>query len=277
MPISVRFRAQVSLVLLFGTSFLLALAGCGEQFETPEPVFLQASGSTTMGPVVERLAAAYHERFPLVTVGVTGLGTGYGLDALRSGEADIALASWLPVDLPPDWRTYALARDGIAIVVHPSNPVDGLGLLQLRDLFGGRTRQWRALAPTAADGPVQPVSREEGSGTRAAFEALVMQDRAVTPLALVAYSSQSIIDQVSADPAAIGYVSMSYVTPGVKVLKIEGELPTPESAAIGSYALTRELWLISADSAEKAVEEFIGFARGPVGQQIVGETLGRTR
>jgi phosphate transport system substrate-binding protein len=230
-----------------------------------------------MSPVVSDLAIAFHQRFPLVTLEVTGLGTGYGLEALGRGEADLALASWLPEGLPAGWRTHVLARDGIAIIVHPSNPIEGVGLLQVRDLFSGRTRQWRALNPGATEEPVQPISREDGSGTRAAFETLVLEDRAVTPLALVAFSSQSVIEYVAGNPAAIGYVSMGYVSPEVKVLKVEGELPSPQTAAQGSYALTRELWLVTAQPETEAVEEFVKFARGPAGQQIVGQTLGRIR
>jgi phosphate transport system substrate-binding protein len=272
-----RLSTHMLLALYAAAFLLLAVAGCGEQIETREPVFLQASGSTTMSPVVSELAIAYHERFPLASLEVTGLGTGYGLAALGNGEADVALASWLPEDLPSTWRTYALARDGIAVIVHPGNPVTGLGLLQLRDLFSGRTRHWQALDSAATAELVQPVSREDGSGTRAAFEVLVMEDRAVTPLALVAFSSQSVVDYVAENPAAIGYVSMGYVTPDVKVLKVEGELPSPEAAARGSYALTRELWLITTEPVAKPVEDFIGFARGPAGQQIVARSLGRIR
>ena len=129
-----------------------------------------------MAPLVAELAAAYAERAPLVTIEVSGLGTAYGLEALRRGEADLALASWLPADLPASWRATPIARDGIAVIVHPDNPLDGLGLLQLQDLFSGRVYEWSAVGGRVAQGAVQPVSREDGSGTRAAFEALVMGD-----------------------------------------------------------------------------------------------------
>lgn len=229
-----------------------------------------------MAPLVEELAAAYGERQPLVALEVSGLGTAYGLEALRAGEVDMALASWLPGDLPANWRATTVARDGIAVVVHPDNPVDGLGLLQLQDLFGGRIYDWEAMGGRAG-GEVQPVSREEGSGTRAAFEAWVMGDRRVTPLAVVAPSPQAVVEYVAGHPGSIGYVSMSQVTPAVKVLKVEGELPTPESAGQGSYALSRELWLLTADPPAEAVQRFLDFALSPAGQQIVGRRYGRLK
>jgi phosphate transport system substrate-binding protein len=259
---------------------LLALAllvGCGEPLATPEPVFLQAAGSMAMGPLVTDLATAFSEQDPLVTVEVTGLGTQFGLRALGAGEADLALASWLPADLDPDWRATAIARDGIAIIVHQSNQVEGLGLLQLQDLFSGRTYDWTAVRRAVAQGQVQPVSREEGSGTRAAFEALVMGDQPVTPNAILAPSPQAMIDYVAAHPEAIGYVSMGSVRPDVKVLTIEGEPPTPDTAGRGSYPLTRELWLITANPPSRAVEDFVRFALSAAGQQIVGRRYGRVR
>jgi phosphate transport system substrate-binding protein len=253
------------------------LAACGEPLATAEPIFLQATGSTAMMPLVSELAAAFGEQSTAVSLEVTGLGTHYGLEALRRGEADLALASWLPEDLDPDWQAVAIARDGIAVIVHPVNSVDGLGLLQLQDLFSGRVDEWEAVGGRRTQGVVQPVSREEGSGTRMGFEALVMEERQVTPLAVVAASSQAVVEYVAGHPNAIGYVSMGYVSPEVKALKIEGELPTPETAGRGSYPLTRELWLVTPAPPSEAVQAFVDFALGPAGQQIAGQRYGRIR
>jgi phosphate transport system substrate-binding protein len=253
------------------------LAACGEPLATAEPVFLQATGSTAMSPLVSDLVTAFGEQSSPISLDVSGLGTQYGLEALGRGEADLALASWLPEDLGRGWRAVAIARDGIAVIVHPVNSVDGLGLLQLQDLFSGRKDGWEAVGGLRTQGVVQPVSREEGSGTRAAFETLVMDGRQVTPLAVVAPSSQAVVEYVASHPDAIGYVSMGYVSSRVKVLKIEGELPTPETAGRGSYPLTRELWLVTTDPPSEAVQRFLDFALSPAGQQIVGRRYGRIR
>ncbi|MCL7453884.1 MAG: phosphate ABC transporter substrate-binding protein [Anaerolineae bacterium] len=255
----------------------LLLAACGEPLATPEPVLLQASGSMTLAPLVTDLADAFHERAPTVTVAVTGLGTQFGLESLRSAETDIALASYLLPGVQERWRTTAIARDGIAIIAHPSNPIEGLGLLQLQDLFGGRAYEWAAVGGPASLGEVRPVSREEGSGTRAAFEALVMIDWAVTPMAVLVPSPEAVVDYVAEHPGAIGYVSMAAVTPQVKVLKVEGALPTPESASQGSYPLSHELWLVTGDPQSEAVGAFVDFVLSAAGQEIVGRQYGRVR
>lgn len=261
--------------LLFLSVLLTLLIACGQPAATPEPVYLRAVGSTAMIPLLNDLAAAFHEQFPTISLEVIGLGTQAGLEALRRGETDLALASWLPAEMEPGWRATAVARDGIAVIVHPSNPADGIGLLQLQDLFSGRAYEWPAVGVPLAQSLVQPVSREEGSGTRAAFEALVMGDRPVTPRAVVVPSSQAVVEYVAAQPGAIGYVGMAWVSSSVKVLKVEGGLPTPLNTEQGSYALTRELWLVTADPPSEAVQQFLNFALSPAGQQIVGRRYGR--
>jgi phosphate transport system substrate-binding protein len=212
---------------------------------------------------------------------VTGQGTRSGLDELAAGRADFALASWLSADLDSQWQVTAVARDGIAIIVHPSNEVDGLGLLQLQDLFAGRVHEWSGVGEGRSQGPVQVVSREAGSGTRSAFETMVMDERRVTPLAVVAPSTEAVIEYVATHSDAIGYVSMGRASTGVKVLSIEGELPTSQSAELGSYPLSRDLWFVTGESAgesvAESVEAFHRFVLSPAGQQIVGRNFGRVR
>jgi len=152
-----------------------------------------------------------------------------------------------------------------------------LGLLQLRDLFSGRIYEWNGVGRSGVGGAVEPVSREDGSATRVAFEMLVMEDFAVTPRALVAPSGASVVEYVSENRQAIGYVAMSQVNPGVKLIEIEGELPTPEAVGSASYPLTRELWLVMADPAPEHIQAFVEFALGPDGQQIAGKHFGPMR
>jgi phosphate transport system substrate-binding protein len=243
---------------------------CGEPVETPAPVRLRASGSATMSSVVSELVTGFHERFPQISVEVSGLDTQLGLQALQAGDTDLALASWLPGDPDPQWHSAPLARDGIAVVVHPDNPVRGLGLLQLQDLFSGRVDDWRSVGGLTTGDLVQPVTRELGSGTRQAFESMVMVDQPMTPRTIVAPSSHAVLDYVAAHRQAIGYLSMSELTPAVKVLQIEGVMPSLASIADGTYALTRELWFVYGDPASQALQAFLDFVRSPASQELIG-------
>ena len=272
---SLRYVVGLSLLVLFLPISLLV--ACGEPVATPEPVFMQVAGSMSMAQLANDLAVAFVAQTPTVSIDVIGQGTQFGLDELVAGRADIALVSWLPDDLDEQWRATVVARDGVAIIVNRSNSIDGVGLLQLQDLFSGRSHEWTGVGGAKSQDEVQVVSREEGSGTRLAFETLVMGEKGVTPLAVVAPSSEAVIEYVATHEAAIGYVSMGVVTPAVKVLSVEGELPTAQTVRDGSYPLSHELWFVTAQSPEAAVRSFLRFAQSPAGQQIVGRNFGRVR
>ena len=104
-----------------------------------------------------------------------------------------------------------------------------------------------------------------------------MEDLSVSPRALVAPSGGAVLDYVAENPQAIGYVSMGEVKPGVKVLKVEGELPTGDAVGQGIYALSRELWLVTVGPPSAPLEDFVGYSLSPAGQQIVERYVGRIR
>ena len=102
-----------------------------------------------------------------------------------------------------------IGLDGLAVVVHPSNNIAGLSLVQLRDIFAGRLLDWQALGSDA--GEILLVSREDGSGSRILFETRVMSDERVALTAVVMPTSQDVVDYVAKNPHAIGYVSRAEV------------------------------------------------------------------
>jgi phosphate transport system substrate-binding protein len=228
-----------------------------------------------MQPLVEELAADFHRQRPFVTIDVRAGGSALGQELAASGQVDLGLVSWLPDGPPPGLRATAIARDGITLIVHPTNPITGVTMLQAREIFAGRMIDWRQLG--GSPGLVQVVSREDGSGTRSAFEAMVMADDRVTLTALVMPNSQAVADYVARDPLAIGYVSMGYVNGDVKTLAVEELLPTPENVSRGAYHLTRELVVLHRPNAPSNVKAFLDFALGPVGQAIVARRYGRVR
>jgi phosphate transport system substrate-binding protein len=168
-----------------------------------------------------------------------------------------------------------VARDGIALVVHPTNPITGLTLIQAHDLFSGRAIEWDDVG--GSPGLVQVISREDGSGTRDAFEAMVMGNDRVTLTALVMPNSQAVVDYVTSDPRAIGYVSMGYLNGEARVVSVEGLLPTPDNVSRGEYHLTRELVILSRPGAPPEAQAFLHFVLSPAGQAIVAQRYGRVR
>jgi phosphate transport system substrate-binding protein len=195
---------------------------------------------------------SYEVSRPWVTVERQVFNTALTEQVLREGDADVALLSWVwDSEEASDgslW-TDGFARDGVAVIVHPESPVAEVGMAQLREIFLGRLQEW--------DGKVLTVvSREDGSGTRAAFESIVLGGESATLNAVVMPSSDATVGYVSSTPGAIGYVSTQYVNEGVRVLPVEGVLPTQQRINDESYPLWRPLYLASLGEPTGEAREF---------------------
>jgi phosphate transport system substrate-binding protein len=257
------------LLLIWLAVPLVACAPAGPQ--SMIPTSLRVAGSTSMLPALRELAQAYQKEHPEVMIELRGGGSATGLDELRAGRADIAAISWLPEqgEALAGLRAEPVARDALAIVVNPQNDVPGLSLVQIRAIYRGEVLDWAALGGPALEPIV--ISREEGSGTRAAFEALVMAGDRVTLNAIVMPTTQAVVDYVATHAGAIGYVSFSAVDTRVRALAVEELLPSPGTIRSGAYHLTRLLYLcISATGASPASRSFLDFVLSPAGQAIIG-------
>jgi phosphate transport system substrate-binding protein len=140
---------------------------------------------------------------------------------VRNGQIDAALLHREPEKTEGVWVS-GLAHDPIAVIVHPTNPINDVTLAQLSDLFQGRTFDWSSFGGT---GEVIPVSREAEADSRQIFEERVMQTRAVTRNAVLKASAKAVLDFVANTPGAIGYVPLSYLDERVKAIAIEGVAP----------------------------------------------------
>jgi phosphate transport system substrate-binding protein len=255
-------------VLLLALAALLA--GCtGSSAGRAEPVTLHIAGSTSMRPVLEDLAQEYQASHSDVLFAIRGGGSALGIEDLLAGRAEIAAVSW-KADGEPDpsgVQAAAIARDGIAIIVHPFNKTPGLTLLQLRALYRGETLDWAELGGPSGEPLI--VSREDGSGDRMAFESLVMGDDRVTLNALVMPTAQAMVDYVARHPAAVGYVSLAQIRDDVRFLPVEDALPTSAQVQAGAYHLGRLLYLYVQPSPSGDIRSFLDFALSPAGQAIV--------
>lgn len=258
-------------------TLLLLLVGCSAgPAPTPAPAGLRITGSSSMAPALKELAAAFQAQNPNMLVEVQGSDTANGWEDLKSGRADVAAVSWWDSSTltPQGYRLIPVARDALAVVVHPRNSITNVTALQLRALFAGEILNWSALGATGLD-PEQDepviVSREDGSGTRAAFEARIMGDRRVTLNAIVMPSTKAVIDYVASHRLAVGYVTLDAVDERVRTVPVEGLAPAAQDAASGAYYLTRVLNLAARDPAPAAARAFLEFAEGRAGQAIWGK------
>jgi phosphate transport system substrate-binding protein len=256
------------MVLLLALSTLTA--GCaGAVRGRSEPVTLRIAGSSSMRPLLEELAQAYGDSDSGTLFEIRGGGSMLGLEDLHNGRTDIAAVSWKAEGEPDPSGVQAapIARDGIVLIVHPSNRTPGLTLLQLRALYRGETLDWAELGGSTGEPLI--ISREDGSGDRRAFETLVMGDDRVTLNALVMPTAQAVVDYVARHPAAIGYVSLAQVRDDVRALPIEDVGPTSAAIQAGAYHLGRLLYLYVNTSPPEEVRRFLDFVLSPAGQAIV--------
>ncbi len=254
-------------VMVFVLSFS---SGCDEGNN------LSVGGSTTVFPLAEQLAGVYMEHNPDVTITVTAQGSSTGIRSAANGITDIGAASreLKGGELEMGLVVTAIARDAIAIVVHPDTEISNITLEQLRAVYQGDIINWSELG--GVDHPIQVVSREEGSGTRDTFGRIVLEsDKAggghIIDDAIFQSSNGAVRTVVSSTPHSIGYISLGYATGAVKIIALDGVVPTKETAISGEYALVRPLTLLTRGEPVGEAKRFIEFCLSTVGQDIVEE------
>jgi phosphate transport system substrate-binding protein len=248
----------------------LLTAACGSKQQS-----INIAGSTTVQPLAERLAQVYTQEHPDVKIDVAGGGSSAGVKAAGEGTADIGNTSREVKDSEletyPDLEIFVIARDGIAIITHPDVPVEGLTRNQVREIYAGNITNWSEVG--GEDVPITVVSREEGSGTRGAFEEMVMGDDgpAITGDAIFQDSNGKVRTAVSSTPNSIGFLSFGYLDNSVQALQIDGVEPTETNAATGTYPVVRPLNMITNGEPKGVVKAFVDFVLSAEGQKIVTE------
>ncbi len=284
-PLTIRWVA----FLLIGVT----LAGCGTQSKQPATngaaTTIQNKGSDT----IVNLALAWAERYqtlePNVRIAVTGGGSGTGIAALINGTVDLANASRQikTEELEAaqvngiDPIEFVIARDAIAIVIHPANPVDELTLQQISDIYSGKITNWQEVG--GEDRPIVLLSRETNSGTHVYFleEVIRLGEKdnktLFSPDTLLLPSSEGIGVEVRQNPNAIGYDGLGYVTPDMKTVAVSlrpGQpyySPTVETVNAGEYPIARDLYIYTAGEPQGQIKAYLNWILSPAAQEIVLE------
>ena len=188
-------------------------------------------------PFSEKLAEHFKIEKPRITVDVQGGGSSAGIQACMNRTVDIGMSSRELKGDEKVLKEIIICHDGIAIVVHPQNPIKDITLEQMRAIYGGKLRNWKQLG--WIDRNIDAVTREEGSGTRGAFEELVMGKTDIHDSTMVQDSNGSVKEVVATDPYAIGFISLGVVDAKVKALSVDGVAPTVENIKTGKYRMVR--------------------------------------
>jgi phosphate transport system substrate-binding protein len=271
---------------------MLGLAGCEAEKadrnakSDPEVQTIENKGSDTLVNLALAWAERYMHDHPELRISVTGGGSGTGIASMINGTVDIANASR---DMKPEEVAaaqangispveFTVARDAIAVVVHPSNPVTGFTLGQLSDIYTGNIANWKDLG--GPDRPIVLLSRESNSGTYVYFlENVIRRGEAkstllFSPETLLMPSSEGISAEVRTNPNAIGYDGLGYVTDDQKLVAVARDeasphvLPSVATVNDGSYPISRPLYMYTAGEPRGRVKEFVQWVLGD-GQALV--------
>ncbi len=273
-------------------ALMLILAACSSassqgDVSAGEQVYIQNKGSDTMVNIALAWAEFYQANHPEVRISVSGGGSGTGIAALLSKTVDIANASRAikqdEIDQAEEIGVtpveFAVARDAIAVIVNPHNPVGKLSLQQISDIYTGKINNWAELG--GEDRPIVRLSRETNSGTHVYFLEEVIRlgnkdDKTIfSANTLLLPSSEGIIAEVQDNPNAIGYDGLGYITPEVKMVAVQdkdgGEYVLPSIASVndGSYAISRDLYMYTSGEPQGVLRAYLDWILTAEAQKIV--------
>ena len=229
---------------------------------------VNTNGSTSMEKVMGYLKEGFAEVQPGITINYTASGSSAGITGAKDGTCDIGLASRDLKDGETGVKPITVAKDGIAIVVNPQNPVANLTVEQIAQLATGEITNWSEVGGN--DGQVVFMGREAGSGTRDGFESITGTEDACKYQNEYT-STGEVIAAVASNPNAIGYASLSSVDETVKAITVDGVAPTEETVLDGTYAIQRNFNFIVSDSGElsDAANAFVQWATSAEASDLI--------
>jgi phosphate transport system substrate-binding protein len=255
-------RCRWKLGFLFFLLFFLIGVGCQRS-----KAGITVAGSTSVEPFAELLAEEYMSHHPQSHIYVQGGGSTAGIEAVMTRAANIGMSSRNLTGDEKKLYAVTIAKDAIAIIVNPKNPIQDLSLDQIRQVFSGNIRNWKEIGGPSH--PIVLVTREEGSGTRESFQKFVMGKEDINLEALVQDSNGAVRQVVASNHNAIGYISLGLVNDQVKALKISGVEPNLTDIDNGKYTLVRPFLFVFNEEPVEEAKSFLEFVLSPLAQKLL--------
>jgi len=238
---------------------------------------ISINGSTTVLPIAQKVAEAYMKEHPETKISISGGGSGNGIKALIDKTTDIANSSRAikkeEIEMAKakgsDPVEFIVAYDCIVPVVHTSNPIKDITVDQLKAMYKGEIRNWKEIG--GPDKPVVIISRDTSSGTYEVWEEKVMKKERVFPGALLLASNGAIVQAVSKNPNAIGYIGLGYMDSSIKMLTVNGITGSKETTLNKSFPVSRPLYMYTPVKLAGEIKTFMDYMVSGKGQKLVEE------
>lgn len=256
-----RTNSKMLLSFLFSL-LILSNVGCQRS-----KAGITIAGSTSVEPFAELLAEEYMILHPKSHIYVQGGGSTAGIEATIIRAASIGMSSRSLIGDERNLYAVTIAQDAIAIIVHPTNPIEDLSLDQIREVFSGKIGNWKELG--GRNHSIDVVTREEGSGTRESFQKFVMGKEDISLGALVQDSNGAVRQVIANDSSAIGYISLGLVNDQVKALRISGVEPSLASVHNGKYKLVRPFLFVFNGEPVGEAKSFLEFVLSRQAQKLL--------
>ncbi|MCL2209755.1 MAG: phosphate ABC transporter substrate-binding protein [Treponema sp.] len=259
-------KIKIVAVLLAAAVLTGAFAGGGQ--EKNSGYTIEIGGSTSVTPLMEMFAEEYHKVKPNVKININGTGSGDGIN--NAGvlyQIGMSSRDLTPAEQGKGLKAEVVAIDGIAVIINRSNPVSGLTVEQIRDIYTGAVTDWSQVGGNR--GVIAVISREEGSGTRGAFEELVGFQGKLRSGANESTSTGAIKAGIAQNPHAIGYISLGSLDDTIKAISVGGVAASTGNVINGSYKIARPFIVLTGKNVHAESSAFISWMLGSAGQTIV--------
>ena len=263
----IKLLAGAMIIAMIGAVF----TGCGNNSTSNDgTVTITVSGSTSVGPLMEKIAEKYEEENSNISIEINQTGSSAGIKDAMDGISQIGMSSRdLKDEEAAKVKATVLAYDGVAVITNTGNSVKELTIGQIRDIFTGKITNWSEVGGSNAS--IVVVSREAGSGTRTAFEEGVgYSEEELVKDAIISKGNGDVKTTVSTNENAIGFVSFEYVDDAISSINVNGIEPTAANVKAGSYALSRPFLAVTNEQyITEDSQKLIEYITSEEGQQIV--------
>ena len=266
---SIKLLCSALLVSMVGAS----LFGCGSSAEEGGSTTISVSGSTSVGPLMEKIAEKYEESNSNISIEINQVGSSAGIKDAINGVSELGMSSR---ELKDDEKTEVtgttIAYDGIAIITNKNNPIKNITLEQIKDIYTGKITNWKDI-DGGKDSPIVVICREEGSGTRDAFQEIIgYASEELIEEAMISNANGAVKETVAGNENAVGFVSFEYLDDKINVVNVEGITPEADKVKSGEYKISRPFLVVTKEgSLSEEGQKLIDYILSEEGQNIVRE------